>query len=90
MAVASGGDDVAVTVETLGDTKLAQVVGVLLERRRDDRDTGAGGELHGEATDAAGRADDQEGFSLGESERVGGRECGDASERGDTGRGDIE
>jgi hypothetical protein len=90
MAVASGGDDIAVSLETLGDTELAQVVGILLERRRNDRGTGAGGELHGEAADAAGRADDQDRLSLGERERVDGRECGEASERGDTGRGEVE
>ena len=79
-----------VTVEVLGNAELAQVVSVLRERRSDDRGTGAGGELDGEAADAAGRADDQNRFSLGERERVDGRECGDASERGDAGRGEVE
>jgi hypothetical protein len=36
VAVADGGDDVAVTVELLGDAEFVQEVGVLRERRSDD------------------------------------------------------
>ena len=90
MRLADGGDDVAFAVEYFGDAEFAQVVGVLRERRSDDRGTGAGGELDGEAADAAGRADDQDRFSLGKRERIDGRECGDASEWSHTGRGDVE
>src|SRR5215218_3150380 len=75
---------VAASVEALGDTELAQILAILRERRSDDRRTGAGGELHGKAADAAGRAHDQDGFSLGERERVEGRE------RGDAGSGEVD
>ena len=90
MAVPDGGDDVAVTVEVLGDAELAQVVGVPGERRSDDRGTGAGSELDGKAADAAGRADDQDRVSLGERERIDGRECGDTCEWGHTRGGEVE
>ena len=88
-AVADGGDDVASTVDLLGDAELAQVVGVLRERRSDDRGTGEGGELDGETADTACRAHDQDRLSLRESELNGG-ECGDASEWGDARRGEVE
>jgi hypothetical protein len=90
VAVADRGDDVAVTVEVLGDAEFVQVVGVLGGRRSDDRGPGSGSELDGEAADAAGRADDQDRFSLGEPERVDARECRDASDWRDAGRGEVD
>jgi hypothetical protein len=45
--------------------------------RSDDRGTGARGELDGEAANTATSTDDQNCFSLGERERLYGRECRD-------------
>jgi hypothetical protein len=56
VAVADGGDDVAVTVEVLGDAELAQVLGVLRERPSDDRGTaGAAGGVVDLAVQRLGR-----------------------------------
>jgi hypothetical protein len=56
VALAGGRGEVAVAGQQLADAELAQVGLVLGQRRGDDGGAGTGGELDGEAADAAGRA----------------------------------
>jgi hypothetical protein len=68
--VAHGGGQVTVAGQQLADAERAQVGLVLGECGRDDGGAGAGGELDGEAADAAGRADDQDRVAVGKFERL--------------------
>jgi DNA-binding MarR family transcriptional regulator len=65
----------------VADAELAQEGLVIGQRGRDDVRACARGELHGQAADTAGRADDQQHVALGERERVDERQRRDASQR---------
>jgi hypothetical protein len=82
--------EVGVARKDLADAQVFQVFLVFGQSRSDNPRAGVGCELDGEAADASGRTDGQDGYSFGERERVDGRECGDAGEWGDAGRGEVE
>jgi hypothetical protein len=65
VALARGCGEVAVAGQQLADAELAQAGLVFGQRRGDDGGAGAGGELDGDAADAAGRADDQHRVAVG-------------------------
>ena len=76
MRLADRGGDVDIPVEQLRGAQLSQIVVIFGERRRDYVRARRGCQLHGEAPDASGRADDEDRVALGESEGVDARDGG--------------
>jgi hypothetical protein len=87
--LADGRGDVAVAREDVADAELAQEALVLGQGRRENAGPCPGGELDGEAADAAGGARHQEHVAVGERERVDERQGSDAGRRRGAGDGQL-
>ena len=84
MVLLGGVGEVGVAGEQFADAEVAEVSLVFGQGRGDDGSAGARGELHCDAADAPGCADDQHAVGAGELERVNGEHGGDARERSST------